>query len=78
MTNRNFVFDVDGTLTHAPQQITAEHKEWFLDWMKDKSVYSVTGSDPSKTVEQIGSEIVDSCKMAFQCAGNPFGVMVYL
>ena len=70
MANRNFVFDVDGTLTHARQQITEEHKEWFLDWMKDKSVYLVTGSDRPKTVEQIGSEIVDSCKMAFQCAGN--------
>ena len=70
MANRNFVFDVDGTLTHARQQITEEHKEWFLDWMKDKSVYLVTGSDRPKTVEQIGNEIVDSCKMAFQCAGN--------
>ena len=29
MANRNFVFDVDGTLTHARQQITEEHKEWF-------------------------------------------------
>ena len=68
--NRNFVFDVDGTLTHARQTITKEHKAWFLDWMKDKNVFLVTGSDRPKTVEQIGTEIVDTCKMAFQCAGN--------
>jgi phosphomannomutase len=47
-----------------------EFHDWFVNWMKDKNVYLVTGSDRPKTVEQIGMEIVDSCNMAFQCAGN--------
>lgn len=66
----NYVFDVDGTLTHARKEMTPEFHEWFLNWMKGKNVYLVTGSDRPKTIEQIGTKIVDSCNMAFQCAGN--------
>jgi phosphomannomutase len=50
--------------------MTPEFHEWFLNWMKGKNVYLVTGSDRPKTIEQIGTKIVDSCNMAFQCAGN--------
>jgi phosphomannomutase len=67
---KNFVFDVDGTLTHARQLMDPDFKSWFVNWMKGKTVYLVTGSDRPKTIEQIGPEIVDSCNMAFQCAGN--------
>ena len=67
---KNYVFDVDGTLTYARQEMTSEFKTWFLNWMKDKNVYLVTGSDRPKTVEQIGEDIVDKCNMSFQCAGN--------
>jgi len=67
---KNYVFDVDGTLTHARKEMDPEFHDWFVNWMKDKNVYLVTGSDRPKTVEQIGMEIVDSCNMAFQCAGN--------
>jgi phosphomannomutase len=70
MANRNYVFDVDGTLTHARQEMDPAFKQWFINWMDNKNVYLVTGSDRPKTVEQIGEEIVDACNMSFQCAGN--------
>lgn len=70
MNNKKFVFDVDGTLSYARVKMDSTFKEFFLDWMKDREVYLVTGSDRPKTVEQLGEDIVDNCTMAFQCAGN--------
>lgn len=66
----NYAFDVDGTLGEARQLMDPEFKRWFMQWMHGKNVYLVTGSDRAKTVEQIGEDIVDSCTMSFQCAGN--------
>jgi len=66
----NYVFDVDGTLSESRQTIPTEFRLWFFKWMQDKNVFLVTGSDRPKTIEQIGHEIVDSCTMVFQCAGN--------
>ena len=67
---RSYVFDVDGTLSHARQTMDKEFHDWFVNWMSTRDVYLVTGSDRPKTVEQIGEEIVDGCNMSFQCAGN--------
>ena len=55
----NYVFDVDGTLTHARKEMTPDFKSWFIEWMEDKNVYLVTGSDRPKTIEQIGEDVVD-------------------
>jgi len=68
--NRSYVFDVDGTLSYARQPMDKEFHDWFVNWMVNKNVYLVTGSDRPKTVEQIGEDIVDGCNMSFQCAGN--------
>ena len=68
--NRSYVFDVDGTLSHARQTMDKEFHDWFVNWMSTRDVYLVTGTDRPKTVEQIGEEIVDGCNMSFQCAGN--------
>ena len=68
--NRSYVFDVDGTLSHARQPMDKEFHDWFVNWMSTRDVYLVTGSDRPKTVEQIGEDIVDGCNMSFQCAGN--------
>ena len=68
--NRSYVFDVDGTLSHARQPMDKEFHDWFVNWMATRDVYLVTGSDRPKTVEQIGEDIVDGCNMSFQCAGN--------
>ena len=66
----SYAFDVDGTLTECRGTMDQEFKTWFLSWMKGKTVYLVTGSDRAKTVEQVGKDLVDSCTMVFQCAGN--------
>ena len=68
--NRSYVFDVDGTLSHARQPMDKEFHDWFVNWMATRDVYLVTGSDRPKTVEQIGEDIVDGCNMSFQCAGK--------
>ena len=66
----NYVFDIDGTLTPARLPIEPEFKEFFLDWMKGKKVYLITGSDYEKSVEQIGSEILEKVTACFNTAGN--------
>ena len=66
----NYAFDVDGTLGEARQLMDPKFKRWFMQWMRGKNVYLVTGSDRAKTVEQIGQDLVDNCTMSFQCAGN--------
>ena len=50
---RIFMFDIDGTLTPARQQMTEEFTKFFLGFCKDNVVYLVTGSDHSKVLEQV-------------------------
>lgn len=64
-----FVFDVDGTLTPSRSSMNNDFKTWFVDFVKSHTVYLVTGSDRSKTVEQIGLEIVNSVATCFNCQG---------
>ena len=65
-----YIFDVDGTLTPSRQEIDPEFKDFFLDFCNNNEVYLVTGSDRSKTAEQIGEEIYIACKKVYQCSGN--------
>lgn len=65
-----FIFDVDGTLTPSRGQIDKEFKTWFNIFCKENDVYLVTGSDRSKTIEQIGEDTYNLCKRAYQCSGN--------
>lgn len=67
---RNFVFDIDGTLTPSRLPINKEFETFFIKWMIDKNVYLVTGSDKEKTVEQIGEKIWTSAKRVYQSCGN--------
>jgi len=41
-----------------------------LNWMKDKDVVLVTGSDKNKTVEQVGEKIWTRAKRVYQSCGN--------
>ena len=66
----NYVFDIDGTLTPARLPIEPEFKKFFLEWIKDKRVYLITGSDYEKSDEQIGAEILESVTACFNTAGN--------
>ncbi len=66
----NYIFDIDGTLTPSRLRIDPEFEIFFLEWMKNKNVYLVTGSDKDKTIEQIGEKIWTNVKRAYQSCGN--------
>jgi hydroxymethylpyrimidine pyrophosphatase-like HAD family hydrolase len=63
MPERLYLFDVDGTLTEPRQHIDPEIEEIIMEWILsgDKKVYLVTGSDVSKTSEQLGEDFMDAC-----------------
>lgn len=65
-----YVFDVDGTLTPSRLTIDPEFEEFFYNWMQDKNVIFVTGSDAPKTIEQIGERIWNSAYVCMQSCGN--------
>ena len=66
----HFLFDVDGTLTPSRLPINPKFESFFLKWIRDKSVYLITGSDKEKTIEQIGLEIWTNVTRAYQSCGN--------
>lgn len=70
VNNKNFLFDIDGTLTPSRSIIDTKFKKFFLNWMQNKSVYLVTGSDKEKTIEQVGIEIWQKVKKSYQSCGN--------
>jgi len=70
MHNDVYLFDVDGTLTVSRTLIDPEFKEFFLNFIANHNVCIVTGSDYSKTLEQLGEEIMHSVMRSYQCSGN--------
>jgi phosphomannomutase len=66
----NFIFDVDGTLTPSRGAMDPKFKEWFLRFIQQHSVMLVTGSDLTKTLEQVGIDIVENVEYCFNCSGN--------
>ena len=70
MSNRVFVFDVDGTLTPARETIDPDFESWFYEFCQNNDVYLVSGSDRPKTLEQLGHRVYDSCSGVYQCNGN--------
>jgi len=69
VSNR-FIFDVDGTLTPSRGNMDPEFAAFFFDFCTLNKVYIVTGSDKSKTVEQIGNVLYGMVKRAYNCNGN--------
>ena len=72
---KNFLFDVDGTLTPHRQPITEEFKTFFIKFIsrehkKGNKIFLVTGSDKEKTIEQVGSQIWLSVNGCYQNCGN--------
>ncbi len=65
-----FLFDVDGTLTYSRQRIDPEFEEFIIDFCSSNRVAFVTGSDKSKTVEQVGEKLFQLVDYSFNCAGN--------
>ena len=65
-----FIFDVDGTLTPSRGRINDDFRLWFTNFTDTHEVYLVTGSDYSKTEEQIGSLLCHTVKRVYNCSGN--------
>lgn len=65
-----FIFDVDGTLTPSRGSMDTEFRVWFRNFCFDNEVYLVTGSNKSKTVEQLGPSIWALARRVYQCSGN--------
>jgi phosphomannomutase len=66
----HFIFDVDGTLTPSRDRIDEDFRLWFLEFVKWNNVYLVTGSDKSKTEEQIGKELFNKVECVYNSSGN--------
>ena len=65
-----YLFDIDGTLTPSRLRIDPEFEQFFLQWMYDKEVVFVTGSDRIKTIEQVGEKIWTRAQRIYQSCGN--------
>ena len=65
-----YIFDVDGVLCDTSQRIDEEFSAYFQEWAKDKEYYLITGSYREKTIDQIGTEIVENQHIGFHCLGN--------
>lgn len=82
---KNYLFDVDGTLTPHRRPMLREHWGLFTCWMKGEqkkgnTVNIITGSDKDKTVKQVGHEIWNDCDNVWQNCGNELwqkGQLVY-
>lgn len=77
---RKFLFDVDGTLTPSRKFMDEDFKDFFYNLCSLNQVYIVTGSDREKTLEQLGSDLVEKVQLLFNCSGNEVwqdGKLVY-
>ena len=71
MANSNhFLFDVDGTLTPSREEIDYDFRVFLVTFMQENKVSFVTGSDYSKTEEQLGRYLTRLSRFNFNCSGN--------
>lgn len=76
----SYLFDIDGTLTVPRQKISPEFEEYFFNWMQERQVFLVTGSDLVKVKEQLSERIIKACAGVFCSMANELymeGVEVY-
>lgn len=67
----NLIFDVDGTLTKPRKQIDTSFKKELEFYSESHNIYLATGSDYSKTIEQLGQDFVETfVSYSFNCSGN--------
>jgi phosphomannomutase len=65
-----YIFDVDGTLTPSREKIDETFRGWFSDFCDRNAVHLVTGSDYSKTREQLGEALILRPVSVYTCSGN--------
>jgi phosphomannomutase len=67
-----YLFDVDGTLTEAKQDIDPIFRQQFLKWMGGKDVFIVSGGTFERILGQVGTKILNKTSGIFACMGNAF------
>lgn len=75
-----FIFDVDGTITPSRVKIDEQFEKFFIEFCTKNKVYIATGSDYSKTLEQLGETICNTIQRSYNCCGNSVwekGINVY-
>lgn len=75
LTVINFLFDIDGTLTPPRQKIPQDFRNIFGEWVTTQraggnNVFLVTGSNKTKTKEQIGIALWRAVNGCYQNSGN--------
>ena len=65
-----YIFDVDGTLTPSRNKMDENFQSFFKTFCKHNRVWLISGSDHTKTIEQIGVNLWTSVEKAYQCSGN--------
>ncbi len=66
----DFIFDIDGTLTDARQQIDPQFKKFMLEFTEKYSCSICTGSDYEKAESQLGKDLSDNFSTLFLNSGN--------
>ena len=69
-----YAFDVDGTLTPSRERMDEEFRQFFIKFSQTYPCYLVTGSDYTKTLEQVGEEVCMTVAGVFNCMGNLYTV----
>ena len=67
---KNFIFDVDGTLTPSRCQIDPKFLSFMMSFATQNDVYLVTGSDRDKTLEQVGVDLCNASQRVYNCSGS--------
>lgn len=67
-----YIFDMDGTLTPARQQMDPDFARRFIVWAKSHMAYLAAGSNFEKVSEQLPSAILDSFSGIYSSMGNVF------
>ena len=65
-----YIFDIDGTLTPSRNKMDEDFKKLFETFISHYRVWLISGSDHTKTIEQIGTDIWLNVEKAYQCSGN--------
>ena len=67
---KNYLFDVDGTLTEPMKKMDTPFVFDFLSWMRDKNVFIVAGSNIEKVERQVPRSILNHCQGVFCSMAN--------
>ena len=65
-----YIFDIDGTLTPSRNKMDENFHDFFMQFVKIHRVWLISGSDHTKTIEQIGVDLWTNVERAYQCSGN--------